>query len=80
MATISIIGIGDLQTRQLRENVAAALAIYPVNSEVVNVTEVSTIVASGVSQTPALLFDHEIIAEGVVPSIAEIIHLFKRHF
>jgi nucleotide-binding universal stress UspA family protein len=77
---ISILGIGDFQTRQLRENVALALAAYPVNSEVVDVTEVSAIVASGVSRTPALLFDSVIVAEGEVPTPADIMTLFKRRY
>jgi nucleotide-binding universal stress UspA family protein len=78
--TINILGIDNLETVQLCENVTAALAINPVDATIVNVTELNAIVAFGVTRSPALLFDHMIVAEGAVPTVAEILQLLKRRY
>ncbi|MCC7503937.1 MAG: universal stress protein [Saprospiraceae bacterium] len=78
MTTIQIFGIGDAKTRALRDNVAAALRLCPLIGKVEEVTEVNQITASGVSQTPALVVDGQIISEGEVPSVADLTRMLRR--
>lgn len=78
MTTIRIYGIGDAKTRALRNNVAEALLLCPLEGAVEEITEVNQITASGVSRTPALVVDGQIVAEGTVPSAPEIARMLRR--
>ncbi len=78
MTSIQIFGIGDAKTRALRENVAAALRLCPLIGSVEEVTEVNQITSSGVSRTPALVVDGQIMSEGDVPSVAELTRMLRR--
>lgn len=72
--------MGDVKTQALRENLAAALSQYPVKGKVVEVSELNSIAVSGVTETPALLFDNQIICEGKVPTVEELTQLLRnRH-
>lgn len=77
---IKILGIGDLKTRTLRDNLDAALRLYPINGKIEEVSEVNRIALSGVTETPALLFDNQIISEGDVPTIEELTNLLRNRF
>ncbi len=77
MFTIKILGMGDAKTQALRDNVAAALSQYPVKGKVVEVSELNSIAISGVTETPALLFDNQIICEGKVPTVEELTQLLR---
>ncbi|MBK9335897.1 MAG: universal stress protein [Lewinellaceae bacterium] len=72
MTTIQIFGTGDARMHDLRSNLSLALAEYPVQSNIEEISEYNQILASGVAHTPALMLDGKIVAEGVVPSVEEI--------
>ncbi|MEI6409119.1 MAG: universal stress protein [Bacteroidota bacterium] len=78
--TIKILGMGDTKTRALKDNLDAALSLYPVKGRVVEVSEVNRIALSGVTETPALLFDNHIISEGRVPTVEELSALLRNRF
>lgn len=80
MFTIKILGMGDAKTQALRDNLALALNQYPLKGKVIEVSELNSIAVSGVTETPALLFNDQIISEGKVPSVDELIRLLRnRH-
>lgn len=72
--------MGDMKTRALRDNLDAALSQYPINGKIEEVSEYNRIAQSGVTETPALLFDNQIISEGVVPSIEALTKLLRNRF
>lgn len=80
LPVIKILGMGDARTRLLREHLAGALALYPLKSQVVNVSEPNQILQAGVSSTPALLLDGKVVAEGAVPSTEDIVRMLKRRY
>ena len=67
MFTIKILGMGDVKTQALRENLAAALSQYPVKGKEVEVSELNRLAVSGGTGTPGLLCANTIICEGKVP-------------
>ena len=77
MTSIKILGMGDARTQQLKENVVQALHLYPVEHKLTEVSELNEIFSSGVSETPALLFDNQIVSEGMVLSAEEIAQPLK---
>jgi nucleotide-binding universal stress UspA family protein len=77
MFTIKILGMGDAKTRALKENVTTALGQYPVKGKVVEVTELNRIALSGVTETPALMFDNMVVSEGKVPSVEDLTKLLR---
>ncbi|MDX2135108.1 MAG: universal stress protein [Saprospiraceae bacterium] len=80
MNTIHIYGTGDAKMRALKNNLSLALTEYPLNSHLEDVSEYNRIYTSGVTQPPALVINGEILCEGVVPSVGEIVKLLRnRH-
>lgn len=80
MTTIKIFGERDDNTRRLRDNLTLALSNFPMNSRVVEVSEPNTIRADGISKTPALMLDGEIVTQGTVPSVEEITSIFQNRY
>jgi hypothetical protein len=80
MALITLLGMGDAKTLKLRDNLELALAAYPVNWEIQEISEINQIMASGVSTTPALMIDHMLVSEGKVLEVKEIVGILKRRF
>lgn len=72
MTTIQIFGIGDAKMHALKHNLMQALAQFPVQGKIEEISEYNKIYASGVTAPPALLLDGEIVSEGEVPSVEEI--------
>jgi small redox-active disulfide protein 2 len=77
MTTIQIFGIGDAKMHDLRSNLSLALAQFPVQSNIEEISEYNQILASGVAHTPALMLDGKIVAEGTVPSVEEIKEILR---
>ncbi len=77
MFTIRILGMGDAKTRALKDNLTAALVRNPVKGKVVEVSELNHITLSGVTETPALMFDNVIVSEGIVPSVEDLTKLLR---
>ncbi|MCB0534076.1 MAG: universal stress protein [Lewinellaceae bacterium] len=77
MTTIQIFGTGDAKMHALRKNLSLALAQYPIQGKVEEISEYNQIYASGVTDPPALMLDGEIVSEGTVPSVDEIESLLR---
>lgn len=77
MTTIQIFGIGDAKMHDLRSNLSLALAQYPVQSNIEEISEYNQILASGVVRTPALMLDGKIVSEGAVPSVEDIKEMLR---
>ena len=66
---IKILGSGCSNCKKLEVNVEKVLAHFPnANATVSKVTEYPDILAYGVSSTPALVVDEQVLAAGRVPS------------
>lgn len=72
MTTIQIFGIGDAKMHALKNNLVQALAQFPIQGKIEEISEYNKIYASGITDPPALLLDGEIVSEGEVPSVEEI--------
>lgn len=72
MTSIRIFGTADAKMQALRNNLSLALAHFPVQGSVEEISEYNQISASGVTEPPALMLDGEIVSEGTVPSVEEI--------
>lgn len=80
MTTIKIFGERNASTRHLRDNLTLALSTFPMNSRVVEVSEPNTIRADGISTTPALMLDGDVVVEGRVPSVEELTTIFQNRY
>ncbi|MEO6039033.1 MAG: universal stress protein [Saprospiraceae bacterium] len=77
---LKLFGAHDAASRQLYEHVSRALAVFPMSSKVIEVTDPTAIAASGVGALPALSLDGQVLVEGRVPGVDELIELFQnRH-
>jgi nucleotide-binding universal stress UspA family protein len=72
MTSIRIFGTGDAKMQALRNNLSLALAQFPVQGSIEEISEYNQIYASGVTEPPALMLDGEIVSEGAIPSVEEI--------
>ncbi len=77
MTTIQIYGGGDAKMQELRNNVALALAQFPVQGNVEEVSEYNQILAKGIEHPPALVLDGNIVSEGKVPSVEQIKEILR---
>lgn len=62
---------------ELRNNLSLALAQFPLQGKIEEISEYNRIYASGISQPPALMLDGEIVCEGNVPTVEEIKGLLR---
>lgn len=77
MTTIQIVGMGDARMHALKNNLTQALAQFPLQGKIEEISEFNSIHASGVKEPPALILDGEIVSEGVVPSVEEIKRMLR---
>ena len=77
MTTIRIFGTGDAKMHALRNNLSLALAQFPIQGNIEEITEYNQIYSSGVTEPPALMLDGEIVSEGIVPTVEEIENLLR---
>lgn len=69
---IEILGSGCARCHALADNARKAVVMAGVQAEVVDVTDMSKIMAYGVMQTPALVVDGQVVASGRILSPEEI--------
>ena len=74
---IKIFGIGDQKTLALRQNRMHALNRYPVDVKLSHVSEVNAITLSGANRIPALEVDGQLVSEGDVPSVENLMDMLK---
>ncbi|HRI60986.1 MAG TPA: universal stress protein [Saprospiraceae bacterium] len=80
MTTIKIFGEHDAATRHLHNNLLLALSDFPLKSRVLEVSEPNTIRADGISSTPALMLDGDVVVEGRVPTVDELKTIFENRY
>ncbi len=71
---LKIYGSGCAKCNQLAANAEAAAQAMGLNYELEKVTDMNGIIDAGIMHTPALAVDDEIIVEGRVPKVEEILH------
>lgn len=69
---LTVYGSGCAKCQQLSANAEAAARRLGLEFEVEKVTDVNAIIDAGVTRTPALAVDEEIVVEGKVPSSDEL--------
>ncbi|MBX2893617.1 MAG: universal stress protein [Saprospiraceae bacterium] len=80
MTTIKVFGEHDEATRRLRDNLTRALSDFPLDNRVVEVSEPNAIRADGVTDTPALMLDGDMVVEGRVPTVEELTAIFQNRY
>ena len=76
-AHIKLLGCHDAASQLLRERVEEALTAFPLAHKISEICEPNAIAAAGVTATPALLLDGQLMVQGRVPSSAEVIEMFR---
>ncbi len=70
---IKILGTGCPGCQKLESNAKKAVEELGLNNvEVIHVYDLDKIIESGITMSPAILFDEEIKAEGWIPEVEEI--------
>ncbi len=77
MTTIQILGMGDAKMFALKNNLTQALAEFPLQAKIEDISEYNRIHASGVKEPPALILDGEVVSEGIVPSVEDIKRMLR---
>jgi small redox-active disulfide protein 2 len=77
MKVIHILGIGCVRCNQLKENARAAVAQLEGEYEVLEVRDIDEIVDFGALTTPALALDGEIVIQGKLATVDEIVALLR---
>ncbi len=69
---IKVVGSGCANCKKLLASVKEAVAEQGVEADVLYVTELADIMATGIMRTPGLIIDGKVRAMGRVPSVKEI--------
>jgi small redox-active disulfide protein 2 len=77
MTKIEILGTGCAKCKRLYANAEQAVKDLKITAEVIKVEDLDEIVERGVMLTPALFINGELVAEGRVPCVEEIIGMLK---
>lgn len=72
MITIKVLGPGCANCRKLEEIARQALAETGVAGEIVKVTDMQEIIASGVLRTPGLMINGKLVSSGRIPAPATV--------
>lgn len=75
---VKVLGLGCATCRLLKEKVTRVLAETGTEAVVEEVTDFSSILAYGVSSTPALVVDGRVVLAGRVPDVGQIRTLLSR--
>jgi small redox-active disulfide protein 2 len=74
---VKVLGSGCANCRRLEANVREALQQAGVAAEIVKVEDVVDIMGYGVTATPALVVDEQVLVSGRVPSASQIVGLLQ---
>jgi len=69
---ISVLGMGCPSCKRLEENVKKAVAELKLKATVAKVTNIEKIMEYGVTSSPALVIDNEVVLTGRVPNVSEL--------
>jgi nucleotide-binding universal stress UspA family protein len=78
MLRIKILGIGCARHKKLRANLDEAIREYPVHANIREVSEVNDLIRYGISSTPALVINNDVVFENTVPTVDELVVLLKK--
>ena len=70
---IEILGMGCPKCKLLEQNVKEALEQTGAKAEVIKIEDLEGIMNKGVMSTPALLIDEEVVAQGKILDVNEIV-------
>ncbi|HNU36362.1 MAG TPA: thioredoxin family protein [Methanomassiliicoccales archaeon] len=74
---IEVFGTGCVKCKRLEKNVIEALAKAGIQADVVKIEDIDAITDQGIMVTPALAIDGEVKLMGKVPSVDELIAMFR---
>ena len=77
MKVIHVLGIGCERCSQVKANVQAAVDSLGIDCDVLEVHDIDEIVEFGALMTPALAIDGEVVIEGKIAEVDEIVRLLK---
>jgi hypothetical protein len=77
---IVVLGVGTPKDRALMITVWAAARKLGLPANIVLVTDLDRILASGAQAIPALVFEGQVVSEGELPSATEVIALLQFFF
>ena len=77
MIKIEILGTGCAKCKRLYANAEQAVKDLKITADVIKVEDLDEIVNRGVMLTPALFINGELVAEGRVPCVEEIVTMLK---
>jgi small redox-active disulfide protein 2 len=77
MTKIEILGTGCAKCKRLFVNAEQAVKDAKITADVIKVEDLDEIVERGVMLTPALFINGELVAEGRVPCVEEIVTMLK---
>jgi small redox-active disulfide protein 2 len=77
MTKIEILGTGCAKCKRLFANAEQAVKDAKITADVIKVEDLDEIVNRGVMLTPALFINGELVAEGRVPCVEEIVTMLK---
>ena len=75
---IKVVGTGCSKCNKLTENVQQAVDELGVDSQIIKVTDMMEIAATGIMQTPGLIINNKIVVYGKVPGVNEIKEILKK--
>ena len=75
---IKILGTGCANCKRLKRLAQEVLKEMQVNAQVVEVTDIPTIMSYGISATPGLVIDEKLIGYGGVPSKMQLKQIISR--
>ncbi len=75
---IKILGTGCANCKRLKRLAQEVLKDMNLNAQVVEVTDIPTIMSYGVSATPGLVIDEKLIGYGGVPSKTQLEQIIRR--
>jgi len=79
MRKIQILGIGCRKTQALKANLLDALEYLCIDGVIEEVTGVDEIVRYRISSIPALLIDGQVVFQGTVPSVEDILKSLEKY-
>lgn len=74
---IEVFGTGCAKCKRLEKNVNEALAKAGIKAEVLKIEDIDDMIERGIMVTPALAIDGDLKLMGKVPSVDELIGIFK---
>ena len=77
MMKIEVFGTGCAKCKRLEKNVSEALSKAGIKAEVLKIEDIDDITDRGIMVTPALAIDGDLKLMGKVPSVDELVLMFK---